>query len=239
MSAAPATAASPPRENMLINLLFNIALPTLVLTKLSDPSYLGIKWAIAVAIAFPLGYGARDFALRGRVNLISALGLFSVLLTGGFSLYELPAAYIAVKEAAIPLMLGVATIASLRTSQPLVNTFLLNDSIINRPAIEQALAERNRQRDFDRLLVKASWLLASSFLLSSLLNYGLATYLLVAEPGTVAFNEQLGKMTALSFPVIALPATVVLTVALFYLFRGIGHITGLSFEQIIHPQAAK
>ena len=46
-------------------------------------------------------------------------------------------------------------------------------------------------------------------------------------------------MTALSFPVIALPATIVLTAALFYLFKGIGQLTGLSFEQIIHPQAAK
>lgn len=239
MAHNQATPSSPPRENMLVNLLFNIALPTLVLTKLSDPDYLGIKLAIGIAIAFPIGYGVRDFALRGRVNFISALGLVSVLLTGGFSLFELAAQYIAIKEAAIPLLLGVATIVSLRTSQPLVNTFLLSDSIINRPAIEQALTANGTGRDFDRLLIKASWLLASSFLLSALLNYGLATYLLVAEPGTVAFNEQLGKMTALSFPVIALPATIVLTAALFYLFKGIGQLTGLSFEQIIHPQAAK
>lgn len=239
MSSQNSPIAQPPRENMLVNLLFNIALPTLVLTQLSDPAYLGIKLAIAVAILFPIGYGARDFMLRGRVNFISALGLVSVLLTGGFSLFELAAEYIAIKEAAIPLLLGVATIVSLRTSQPLVNTFLLNDAIINRPAIEQALRENHAERDFERLLIKASWLLASSFLLSSLLNYGLASYLLVAEPGTVEFNQQLGEMTALSFPVIALPATVVLTAALFYLFRGIGKITGLSFEEIIHPQAAK
>lgn len=233
------TPSTPPRENMLINLLFNIALPTLVLTQLSDPAYLGIKLAIAVAISFPIGYGVRDFMLRGRVNFISALGLISVLLTGGFSLFELRAEYIAIKEAAIPLLLGVATLLSLRTSQPLVNTFLLNDAIINRPAIEKALAERGAQRQFDQLLVKASVLLASSFLLSSLLNYALATYLLVAEPGTVEFNQQLGEMTALSFPVIALPATIVLTAALFYLFRGIGRVTGLSFEEIIHPQQSK
>ena len=53
------------------------------------------------------------------------------------------------------------------------------------------------------------------FFLSSLLNYLLAVIILTAEPGTVAFNEQLGKMTALSFPVIALPATAVLMGNLF------------------------
>ncbi len=234
-------AAAPdlPRENMLINLLFNIALPTLVLTKLSDPEFLGIKLAIAIAIAFPLGYGIRDFRLRGRINFISALGLISVLLTGGFSLFELEAKYIAIKEAAVPLLIGVAVIVSLRTSQPLVHTFLLNDAIINRPAIDEALTAKDAHSAFDKLLVNASWLLAASFLLSSLLNYALATYLLVAPPGTVEFNEQLGQMTALSFPVIALPATVIMCAALFYLFRGIGKITGLDFEQILHPQAVK
>jgi len=51
--------------------------------------------------------------------------------------------------------------------------------------------------EFDQLLINASWILAGSFLLSAVLNYFLAVYLLTADPGTQAFNEQLGKMTAL------------------------------------------
>ena len=57
--------------------------------------------------------------------------------------------------------------------------------------------------------------------------------ILTADPGTVLFNEQLGKMTALSFPVIALPAMVVLTADLFYLFRGITRLTGIPLEGIV------
>jgi hypothetical protein len=60
--------------------------------------------------------------------------------------------------------------------------------------------------------------------------------ILTAEPGTVAFNEQLGKMTALSFPVIALPATAVLMGNLFYLFRGITKLTGINLEDIIRQK---
>ena len=56
---------------------------------------------------------------------------------------------------------------------------------------------------------------------------------MTADPGTVAFNEQLGKMTALSFPVIALPATLVMVGNLFYLFRGITKLTGLSIEEMM------
>jgi hypothetical protein len=40
-------------------------------------------------------------------------------------------------------------------------------------------------------------------------------------------------MTALSFPVIALPAMAVMMGNLFYLFRGIKRLTGLDLEFII------
>ena len=78
----------------------------------------------------------------------------------------------------------------------------------------------------------ASWMVAGSFFLSSALNYGLAKYLLVSPPGTPAFTEELGKMTALSFPVIALPSTIVLVVALFYLLQGVQKLTHLQLEDI-------
>jgi hypothetical protein len=71
-------------------------------------------------------------------------------------------------------------------------------------------------------------------LLSSILNYVLARVLLVGSPGTEEFNAQLGKMTALSYPVIALPAMVIMIAALFYLFRRICQLTHLELEEIVH-----
>ena len=146
---------------------------------------------------------------------------------------ELDAIYIAIKEASIPAMFGLATLLSLKTSQPLIHTFLLNESVMDTQKINQALVQHNRVQEFDKLLINASWILAGSFFLSSVLNYLLAVVILTAEPGTVAFNEQLGKMTALSFPVIALPAMLVLTADLFYLFRGITKLTGMPLEEIV------
>ena len=58
--------------------------------------------------------------------------------------------------------------------------------------------------------------------------------------GTAAFNEELGRMTALSFPVIAVPATLVMIGAMLYLFRGIRQLTGLNLDDILHlPQSSK
>lgn len=221
------------KESLLLNLAFNILIPTLVLTKLSGEAYLGIKLAIIVALSFPIIYGVRDFFHRGKINFFSALGVVSVALTGGISLMELDAIYIAIKEASIPALFGLATLVSLKTPQPLIHTFLLNDAVFELDKINNSLLANNRRGEFERLLVNASWILAGSFLLSAILNYLLAVYLLTAEPGTLAFNEQLGKMTALSFPVIAVPAMLVMIGDMFYLFRGISRITGLSLEQLI------
>ncbi|MGB1334278.1 MAG: VC0807 family protein, partial [Porticoccaceae bacterium] len=86
------------QESLLLNLLCNIILPTLILTKLSSDDYLGIKLAIIVALAFPLIYGLHDFITRGKLNFFSGLGVVSVSLTGGISLLEMDAIYIAIKE---------------------------------------------------------------------------------------------------------------------------------------------
>jgi len=221
------------QESLLLNLLCNIILPTLILTKLSNDEYLGIKLAIIVALAFPLIYGLHDFITRGKLNFFSALGVVSVTLTGGISLLEMDAIYIAIKEASIPGVLGIATLLSLKTSQPLIHTLILNDKVFEVDRINQALKENRCLTEFDQLLVNASWILAGSFFLSSLLNYLLAVIILTAEPGTVSFNEQLGKMTALSFPVIALPAMAVMLGNIIYLFRGIKKLTGLDLESIL------
>lgn len=225
--------SAPKDESLLLNLVCNIILPTLILTKFSGENYLGIKLAIIIALAFPLVYGLHDFITRGKLNFFSGLGVVSVSLTGGISLLEMDAIYIAIKEASIPGVLGIATLISLKTSQPLIHTFLLNDKVFDVTKINQALETNNCQAKFDQLLINASWILAGSFFLSSLLNYLLAVIILTAEPGTVSFNEQLGKMTALSFPVIALPAMTVMMGNIFYLFRGIKKLTGLDLESIV------
>lgn len=221
-------------ENLLLNLAFNIIIPTLILTKLSGDDYLGTRMAIVVALAFPVIYGLKDFVILKKINFFSALGVVSILLTGGISLMELDPTYIAIKEAMVPAIFGLATLVSLKTPYPLIKTFLYNDKILQTDRVSLALEQNGNSNKFEKCLTNASWLVAGSFFLSSLLNYILATILLTSQPGTVEFNEQLGKMTALSFPVIALPAMLVLMGALFYLFRGITKLTGLKLEDVIH-----
>ena len=228
------TTARPKQENLFVNLLFNIIIPTLILTRFSGEDHLGPSMGIVVALIFPIGYGLRDYQRIHRINFFSALGVFSVVLTGGMSLLQLDPRYIAIKEAAIPGIFGLATLLSLYTPFPVVRKLLYNDMVLDTGRIDQALTEHGNHAPFEQALVVASWVLAGSFFLSSALNYLLARMLLVAPPGTEEFNAQLGKMTALSFPVIALPATLVMMGALFYLFRKICQLTHLELDEIIH-----
>jgi len=232
----PQNAPQPKKENLLVNLLVNIILPTLILTKLSNEDYLGPTWALLLALAFPLGYGIWDYRVRKKWNLFSILGLISVLLTGGISLLQLDPKYIAIKEAAIPGILAIATLVSMYTPYPLVKTILLNDTVLRVDKIYSALDEHNNQRPFEKTLMNASYLVALSFLLSSALNYILAKFVVVSAPGTVEYTQELGKLTALSYPVIVLPVTIVMIFAMFYLFRSITKLTKLSLEDILVQQ---
>lgn len=236
----PTTAApAEKQENLLINILFNVAAPALILAKLSSESRLGPVWALIVALAFPVGYGAWDLVTRRKWNFFSILGFVSVLLTGGLGLMRVDGFWFAVKEAAIPAVFGAAVLGSLWTKTPLVRTFLYNDKVIDTVKVHEVLVERSNVRAFERLLVHATWLLAASFFLSAVLNFALARWLLRSPSGTPEFNEELGKMTALSWPVIVLPSMVVTLAALWYLFGGIRKLTGLKLEEIFRQPPEK
>jgi len=76
------------------------------------------------------------------------------------------------------------------------------------------------------------WIIAS-FALSTTLNYLLATWIVTSPSGTQAFNEEIGRLTGLSFPAIALPATIIMTVALTMFLMKLHKETGLEFEDMI------
>lgn len=231
--AGGGAAAGVPRENPWLSLLLNIVVPVAILNKLSDAERLGPTWALVAALVFPLGYGIWDRVRRRQWNLFSAVGLASILLTGGIGLLRLDRIWIAIKETAIPLVFGAAVVGTIGSRRPLVRMLLLNPSVIDTAAVDRALEERGSRGEFDALLVRGSWMVAASFLLSACLNFCLAIWVLRSDPGTPQFNQELGKMTALSLPVISLPCLVVTVLALWYVLKGTERTTGLALDVIL------
>ncbi len=238
-SRPPVTKPVPKQENLLINIVCNIALPSLILVRFSKPEYLGPVVGLVVALLFPLGYGIWDYSRRRQTNFISVIGFVSVLLTGGLGLMKMDGLWFAVKEAAVPTIIGLAVLASMRSKRPLVKQFLLNESVMDLPKVDDALEARGNKPAFNRLLQNSSYLLALSFLVSAVLNYALARYLLRSPSGTPEFNAELGRMNLLSWPVIVIPSLVMMMFALWRLIGGIRRLTGLAFEDIFRAEAAK
>lgn len=155
-------------------------------------------------------------------------------------LLEIDPKYIAIKEAAVPGLIGLLVLASLRTRYPLVRTFIYNDKLLQVKRIDKALRENNSTEAFEKSLVASSVLLSCSFFVASATNYALAKIVLVSPPGTEDFNRELARMMALSYPVNVLPAMVVMLFAVYYLFRCIRKHTNLTLEEIFNdPQSQR
>lgn len=179
------------KSSPLLDLLVTIIVPSVILMKLSDPESLGAVNALLLALAFPLSWGARSQLRERRVNPFAALGLVSVLLTGGIGLLQLDTQWLAVKEAAIPGLIGLAVAISAYTRNPLVRVILFSPALMDVERIQHALDERGNRADFEVHLKTATWILAGSFLFSSVMNYFLATWIVTSPSGTTAFNEEL------------------------------------------------
>lgn len=230
------TTQTPKQNNLLLELLFNIAAPSLILMKLSEPEYLGTVGALILALAFPIGYGLYDFVKNRAFNFFSLLGFVSTLLTGGIGLFELDVEWLAIKEAAIPAAIGIVVLASGFMGKPLIAKLILNPMVFNLPLIYDTLAEKGETARFKSKVNRANHYLAMTSVFSATMNYLLAKWIVTSPAGTVEFNQQLGEMTALSYPVIAIPSTIMLIVIMIHVAKVITTLTGLKFEQVLQAE---
>jgi len=218
-----------------IDLLVSIIIPSVILMKFSGDDDLGSVNALVIGLAFPLSWGLFELIRYRKKNFIALLGLISVGLTGGIGLLELDAGWLAIKEAAVPAVIGLAVLISTRTKYPLVRTLLYNLNVLDVDKIHQSLEERNCVEEFEARLLKASYFFSGTFLFSSIMNYVLAKWIVVSPSGTQAFNEELGRMTLVSYPMIAIPSMVMMLLIFWYLWRTISRLTGHTLEEVMAP----
>jgi len=192
--------------------------------------------ALVIALLFPIIYGGMDLVRNKKFNFISVLGFISVLLTGGIGLLELDTRWLALKEALIPGLIGLAVLGSTFTRNPLMQKLVLNDTVLNLDLINQRLKENGKTDAFERCLMSSNYLFASTFAFSSIMNYFLATWIVTSPSGTTAFNEELGKMTLYSYPMIAIPSILMMFGIFYYIWRQIRMMTSLETEQIFHQK---
>ncbi len=219
----------------LIDLLLSIVIPSVILMKFSGADDLGAANALIVALAFPIGLGLYEMIRYRAANYFAVLGLVSVLLTGGIGLLQLDTQWLAVKEAAIPAVLGIAVLVSAWLGYPLIRVVLYNPKILDTDKINRILRERGHEAVFDARLRYATYFLGGTFFFSAVMNFLLATWIVTSPAGSAAFNEELGRLTLISYPMIALPSMLMMLAIFYSLWRSIHGLTGLKFEQVLAP----
>lgn len=235
-SNTPPPTSPPKEENALLSLILNIILPVVVLTKLSGQEHFGPILALVIATALPLSYGIYDYFRRREINLFSSLGVVSVMLTGSLGLLKVDAIVIAIKEGLIPLVLGAAFVFSARTDKPLLGKLILTPQIMDIGAIRHRVKKNDREIEYRDLLWRSSLLMGLSLLVASVLSFLVAIYTLKSEPGTVAFDKELGHLIYRSLIVAGIPMLLVGALAFWYLIKGVQKLTGLENDDIFNPR---
>jgi hypothetical protein len=218
-------------ENPFVNLLVNIVIPVIVLLNLTNK--LGPTYTLILALSFPTGAFIYDFISKKKTNFTSVVGFISILLLGIIGVLKLPKELVPIKEAAVPLVIALGVIISLKTKYPLIRKLLYNKNILDTDKIDHILKEQNKEKALNKIFIYATFMVAGSFLVSAILNFTLAKILIKSETGTEAFNNEVAHLTAISFPAIALPCSFIMLLAFWYLFHSIKKLTGLTFNDLV------
>lgn len=220
----------------IADLLLTIVLPSAALEWLSVPARLGPFWALVVAAALPLGFGVYCFITRSGLNFFSVLGLVAVIVTGSLGLLKLDSFWFAIKEASVPVFLGLAFPLSHLWGRPLIESILLTPQLINRAVLQRALVTPEQRTSFAGLLLRASWGMGAGMLLSAVGNIALALHLLGGkEPGSEAFVKSIGTLNWAGFIVIGVPLLGIMFVVLMWFLRAVHRLTGLDRDDLMNP----
>ena len=222
------------KPNPLLEIAITIVVPAIILMKLSGPDSLGPLRALLLGLAFPLGWGLWDGWRRRKLSWMAVLGVVSTLLTGGIGLLALDAKWLAVKEAAVPALIGLVILASVWTGNPLIRMLVFNASLFDVEKVNQALITKGNTAPFHLRLRQGTVLLAATFFFSAVANFLLTRWVVTSPAGTEAFNQELGRLTLLSYPVIAIPSMLMMMGLLYWLARQAKALTGLDMGDMLH-----
>ncbi len=221
------------KPNPLIEIAVTIIVPALILMKLSGEHSLGTVRALLLALAFPLAWGLWDGWKRRKLNWLAVLGVVSTLLTGGIGLLSLDPQWLAVKEAAVPSLIGLVILGSAWTRSPLIRLLVFNATLFDVDKVHGALAQRGNEAAFEQRLRTGTILLAGTFFFSAVANYILTRWVVTSPSGTEAFNEELGRLTLLSYPIIAVPSMIMMMGLMYWLARSAKTLTGLDLGDML------
>ena len=243
---APIAPSTPPKlptksdsSQGFANIFFSVIIPVLILNKGTKYGLTPIH-ALMVALAFPLIFGLYSLIKEKKMNYIALLGLLNVLSSGILTVLALGGIWFAIKEAVFPLLIGVFVFISSFSDKPFFQSMFLNPTAFDVVKLWESLNTPEKKAQFSEAMKKATQGLSLSFLLSAILNFGLAFVIFKPLPDELSelekqdlLNVQLSQMTMYSFVVIMIPILIVVSLVLYLTFKRTTKITGLKLEDLM------
>ena len=243
------------KENPILSLCCNILIPVIILKngnkwiKIFLIQYHGEEWfyqnsmivdissiVFFIALIFPVIYFFYDFLNRKHINLISILGFINILLTGGIGIFGarfgLSKNWFIFKEGMLPIIIGLVLIIMCKYRQSSFNSILLNEVLFDNDKIRISITQE-MQYQFENIVRKAGYYLIAGFFISSLIQFTLASLIVVSNPGESTFNEEGSTMTWISYVAVLLPTMLIVGKGYLGLISGIEKITGLNKKEFL------
>ena len=189
-----------------------------------------------IAILFPLLYFIFDLLTRKNINIISILGFVNVLLNGGIGIFGpalgLSKNWFIIKEGMVPLIIGCVLFIMTKYKRESFHKFILNDAIFKTEKIKNNI-ESNFTVQFELALEKAGKYFIAGFFISSLIQFILASVIVVSNPGDPSFNEQVSTMTWVSYLAVLVPTIFVIGRGYMQLIKDLENLTFLKKEDFL------
>ena len=242
-------------ESPIYSLLFNIFIPVLILkngykwlNSVKDESIVGnltkeiliyfdkSSLVFGIALIFPVGYFIFDFIRRKNINVVSILGFVNILLTGGIGVFGanlgLSKNWFILKEGLLPLIIGFSLLILSIYKKKYFNNIFLNEMMFNKDKINHYVSDPLKA-EFDGIIKVTGYYFISGFFVSSVIQFILASMIVVSNPGDPSFNEEVSTMTWVSYIAVLVPTMIILTKGFLGLISGIERLTGLKKEEFL------
>jgi len=219
------------KENVFLNLGINVVLPSILLMKLGDFLPISPLAVLGISLLPPLLYGLWDVWKRKKYNFFSILGLVSIILTGGLGLLQLSGIWLAIKEASIPLLIGIVIASTAVVGKPLFATLL--KEILAYDKLHQRLELTNNQSNYQKMLNAATFALAGTLVFSAVMNFFIARSIVVSEAGSPQFNQELAQMNLISYPMIVIPSFIMIAIIMYVVMTKLTKYTGVQIEELL------
>ena len=157
-------------------------------------------------------------------------------MTGGIGIFGselgLSKNWFIMKEGMLPLVIGFSLfLMSIFKKKSFYNIFL-NDLMFKKDIIKNSINDDLKPK-FEEILKVTGHYFISGFIISSIIQFYLASTIVVSNPGETSFNEEVSTMTWVSYIAVLLPTMIVLGKGLIGLINGIEKLTGLKKEEFL------